>query len=119
MGRKKEKRELRTHLEIAIIHTPKHAMLPQPLRRNPGTRNPKRDSSQESRVVPDVRGSQYGLDFLLVDASFSRKIVTRLEELDRGIRKTEVAMSATVRWHGVLVAEMSRQFTTGAAGVGD
>ena len=28
-------------------------------------------------------------------------------------------MTATVRWHGVLVAEMSRQFTTRAARVGD
>ena len=81
----KKNPETRTHLEIAIVHTPKHAKLPQPLRRNPGTRNPKCDSSEESRVVPDVRGSQYGLDFLFVDASFPRKIVMRLEELDRSI----------------------------------
>ena len=76
----------KTHLEIAIVHTPKHFMLPQPLRRNPRTRHPKRDPSQESRVVPDVRGSQYGLDLLLVDPSFPRKVVvTRLEEVDRGL----------------------------------
>ena len=94
-------------------------MLPQPLRRDPRTRYPKRDSSEEPRVVPDVRGSQYGLDLLLVDASFPRKIVTPLEELDRSIGKTKVATTATIRWYGVLVAEMFRQFTTRAARVRD
>ena len=94
-------------------------MLPQLLGRDPGARDAKGDSSQEPRVVPDGRSSQDGSNLLLVDASFPVGIFL-LQEHNRSVREAKVAMAAPVlHRHAPFVAEMSRQFTTQAAGRGD
>ncbi len=107
-----------TYLEVAIVHASKHGVLPQLLDRDPRARNAKGDPGQEPRVVPDSRSSQDRLDFPFVDASFPRQ-VARLQELDWRFRQTEVAVPATLRWHGFIVREMAGQFPVEAAAGGD
>ena len=90
-------------------------MLPQLLLCNPRTRNAKRDSGQETRVVSDDRSGQDGLDLLLVDAC---PVIRRLEKLDSRARDAEIAMAAAFFWDCILVAEMPRQFAAQAAASG-
>lgn len=89
-------------------------MFPQLLRRDPRARNAKGDPGQESRVIPDRRRGQDRLDLPLVYPSFAGQ-VARPDEVDFGLRETEVAVPAPLPWHGTLVREMSGQFPTEAA----
>ena len=92
-------------------------MLPQLLRRDPRARNAKGDPGQEPSIVPNLGGSQDGLDLALVDPAFPGQIM-RFEELDLLFREAEVAVTATFVGHGGIVGEMPGQFPTQAA-VGD
>ena len=93
-------------------------MLPQLLDRDPRARNAKGDPGQEPCVVPDGRSSQNRLDFPFVNTSFPRQ-VARLQELDWRFRQTEVAVPATLLWHGFIIREMAGQFPIEAAVGGD
>lgn len=108
-----------THLEIAIVHTPKRVVLPQLLRRDPRARNAKRDPGQEPRVVADSGSGQDALDPRLIDAPLPRRVVTRGQELDPSLLQAEIAVTATSLGDGAVVGEVARQFAAEAAFGGD
>ena len=91
-------------------------MLAQLLHRNSRARNPKRDSSQEPRIVADARSSQDLLDFPFINASFPiLHIPCALDEFDFLIRNAEITMPATSFRHRILVREMFCQSSAQAA----
>lgn len=93
----------------------------QLLGRDAGARDAEGDAGQEAGVVADRGGGEDGLDFGLVDAvAFRTRTRTRTGvPHDAGLGDAEVAVRAPVLRHARLVAEVSRQAATQAAGVGD
>ena len=106
------------YLKVAILHTPKNTIPPQLLKRHPRAIKPNRDSGQEPRIVPDLRGRQHGLHLRLLHPPFPRQPIP-LHELDPGLRKTEIAMPAPPLGHRIPVGEMVREGPAQTAASGD
>ena len=91
-------------------------MLPQLLTPNPGTHDPKSDSSKKPRIIPNTRSFQNRSNLPFMNR-FLFELFLRAEEDNGGFGEAERTVIAAGGGKGRLVAEMAGEFA-GEARVG-